>query len=72
MLTDSKKILQDAQKQGYAVGHFNTSDLEITKAITAAAKNKNAPVIIGCSEKAISYAGLEELAEIVKIEAKRI
>ena len=40
MLTDSKKILQDAQKQGYAVGHFNTSDLEITKAITAAAKIK--------------------------------
>ena len=29
-------------------------------------------MIIGCSEKAISYAGLEELAEIVKIEAKRI
>ncbi len=72
MLTDSKKILRDAQKQGYAVGHFNTSDLEITKAIVAAAKNKNAPVIIGASEKAISYAGLENLAEIVKIEAENV
>ncbi len=72
MLTDSKKILQDAQKQAYAVGHFNTSDLEITKAIVAAAKNKNAPVIVGTSEKAISYAGLEELAEIIKIEAENV
>ncbi len=72
MLTDSKKILQDAQKQGYAVGHFNTSDLEITKAIVAGAEKMKSPVIIGTSEKAISYAGLEGLAGIIKIEAENI
>lgn len=72
MLADSKKILSNAQKEGYAVGHFNTSDSEITKAIVAAAENMKASVIVGTSEKAISYAGLENLAEIVKIEAENV
>lgn len=72
MLTGSKELLEQAQNQGYAIGHFNTFDLEITKAIVAAANIKNSPVIIGTSEKAISYAGLEELAEIVKIEASKV
>jgi len=71
MLVDSKKILNNAQKNHYAVGHFNTSDLEITKAIIMAANKLNSPVIIGTSEKAISYAGLEELAGIVAAAAEK-
>lgn len=71
MLTTSKQLLLDAQKGGYAVGAFNTSDLEITKAIIAAAVKLNSPVIIQISEKAIAYAGLENLADIVKNEAKK-
>jgi len=72
MLTNSKKILLDAQRGGYAVGAFNTSDLEITKAIIAAAVRQKAPVIIQTSEKAIAFAGLENLADIVKNEASRV
>lgn len=71
MLTTSKKILQDAQRGHYAIGAFNTSDLEMTKAIIAAATKLNAPVIIQTSEKAIAYAGLENIADIIKNEAKR-
>lgn len=70
MLLDSKKILEKAQAEKYAVGHFNTSDLEITKGIINAAVRLNSPVIIGASEKAISYAGLEELVSIVKNAAE--
>ncbi len=71
MLTTSKQLFIKAQKGGYAVGAFNSSDLEITKAIIAAAEKLNAPVIIQISEKAIAYAGLENLADIVKNEAGR-
>ncbi len=70
MLTTSKQLFEKAQKGHYAVGAFNTSDLEITRAIIAAAVKLNAPAIIQISEKAIAYAGLENLADIVKNEAK--
>lgn len=72
MLTTSKQIILDAQKGKYAVGSFNTSDLEITKAIVAAAVKLQSPVIVEASEKAIAYAGLEELAAMVKEKAKKV
>jgi ketose-bisphosphate aldolase len=72
MLVTSKKLLLDAQKGAYAVGAFNTSDLEITKAIIAAAVRLKSPVIIQTSEKAIAFAGLENLACLVKNEAGKI
>lgn len=72
MLTTSKQLLLNAQHGGYAVGAFNTSDLEITKAIIAAAVRLKSPVIIQTSEKAIAFAGLENLADIVKNEASRV
>jgi len=72
MLTGSKQLLNNAQKSGYAIGHFNTSDLEITKAIVMAAAKLNSPVIVATSEKAISFAGLEQLADIIKNEAEQV
>jgi fructose-bisphosphate aldolase class II len=71
MLVTSKKMIDDAHKNGYAIGSFNTSDLEITKAIIKAAEKLNAPVMVETSEKAISYAGLEELSAIIKEAAKK-
>lgn len=71
MLTTSKKMILDAQRGGYAIGSFNTSDMEITKAIISAAVKLKAPVIVETSEKAIAYAGLEEISAIVKAEAKK-
>lgn len=71
MLIDSKQIISKAYNGHYAVGAFNTSDLEITKAIVAAAQHLAAPIIVQTSEKAIGYAGLEEIAAIIQIEAKK-
>jgi fructose-bisphosphate aldolase class II len=68
MLVNTKQMLIDARKKGYAVGAFNTSDLEITKAIVAAAVESKSPVILQTSEKAIDYAGLKQIAQIM-IEA---
>jgi len=70
VLVNPKQMILEAKKGGYAIGCFNTSDLEITKAIIAAAVAENAPVMISTSEKAIEYAGLEEISLIV-IEAAR-
>ncbi|MGB9720793.1 MAG: class II fructose-1,6-bisphosphate aldolase [bacterium] len=69
MLVNLNKILSEARKLHYAVGHFNTSNLEITQGIISAAEESNAPVIIGLSEKAIRYAGLPVIRDIVFILA---
>ncbi len=65
MLVNLSKILPRARRNGYAVGAFNTSNLEITQAIIGAAEVLKAPVIVATSEKAIRYAGIENIAEMV-------
>ncbi len=65
MISRSQEILQKAQKGGYAVGAFNTNNLEITQAIIEAAEELKAPVIIQTTPSAIEYAGLEEIYTIV-------
>lgn len=65
MLVNTKAMLRHARANGYAVGAFNTSDLEITKAVVAAAVEQRSPVILQTSEKAIDYAGLEQIAAIM-------
>lgn len=72
MLTTSKQMILEAQKGQYAIGCFNTSDLEMTKAIIATAEKTRSSVIVATSEKAIAYAGLETLVAIIKTEAQRI
>ena len=64
MITQTKKILQKAQKQGYAVGAFNINNMEIAQAIVEAAERERAPVILQTSEGAISYAGMDMLLAI--------
>lgn len=65
-------ILPGAKKKHYAVGAFNTSNLEITQAILAAAQELSAPVIIAVSEKAIQYAGLDQITAIIAGLARKI
>ena len=63
----TNKELQHAAKLGkYAVGAFNTSNVEITQAIIQAHEEFNAPVIIATSTSAIQYCGIEVLSSIVR------
>lgn len=71
MLVSSKELLLDAQQGGYAVGAFNTNNLEITHAIVRAAEAQRAPVLIQVSAGAIKYAGIEYLSEIVRTHARQ-
>lgn len=65
-LVSADQILKPAREQHYAIGAFNTSNLEITQAIFEAASEMKAPVIIATSESAIEYAGYVNLFNMVK------
>ncbi len=71
MLVNLNKILPKAQKGKYGVGAFNTSNIEITQAILQAAEVLNAPVIVATSEKAIRYAGIDNLSQLVITMAQK-
>ncbi len=67
----SKKMLADAQKGGYAIGAFNAENMEMVKAIIAAAEELRAPVMIQTTSSTIKYGTAETYAAIVASEAKR-
>lgn len=50
-IVSAEKFVQAARDNGYAVGGFNTNNLEWTQAILRAAEAKQAPVpnFYGCS-----------------------
>lgn len=62
--------LRHARENGYAIGAFNTNNLEVTKAICAAASKHNAPILIQTTPGAIEYAGLEQIFTIIENEIK--
>lgn len=56
-LVSMKEMLNNALKEGYAVGQFNINNLEWTQAILSAAEEEKSPVILGVSEGAARYMG---------------
>ena len=71
MLVTNKEIQVEAQKGKYAVGAFNTSNVEITQAIIEAHEELNAPVIIATSTSAIKYCGIDVLSSVVRTMAQK-
>lgn len=70
MLIHLREILKEAQNKNYALGAFNTSNLEITLGIINGAIAKKSPVIVQISEATIDYAGLKPITQIVQTIAK--
>ncbi|MBL7054033.1 class II fructose-bisphosphate aldolase [Patescibacteria group bacterium] len=70
MLVHIKQIIDNANKKGYAVGAFNTFNLEITNAIAVGANKVNGSIIIQVSETTLKYAGAKVIANIVRTIAK--
>ncbi|MFA9262687.1 MAG: ketose-bisphosphate aldolase [Undibacterium sp.] len=66
MLISAKKILTEAQENGYAVGAFNTVNLETTWAILQAAADQRSPVIVQMTEKTFQYGGGHAMYHLVK------
>ena len=67
MLVNAKEMLDKAYANGYAIGHFNTNNLEWTKAILKASEEKQTAIIVAASEGAIKYmGGFRVVADLVK------
>lgn len=71
MIISSQILLRKAQQNHYAVGAFNTSDLEITRGIILAAEKMNAPIILQTSEGEILHAGKEVFFDAMKKMAEK-
>lgn len=66
MAKSLKQCLEEAQGKKVAIGHFNISDIVALKAIFEAARELNAPVIIGVSEGEREFIGIQTAAALVK------
>lgn len=70
MLTSLRNLLEHAARNHYALGAFNTVNLEMTLGIIRAAVDTQAPVVITVTETTIEYAGLKPITHIVETIAK--
>ena len=70
-LVTSKELLEDAQKNGYAVGAFNVENMEMIMAVLAAAEEKKSPVIMQTTPGTIKYAGLDFYLANVRAAGER-
>lgn len=61
-----QEIIKDAEKKGLAIGHFNISDIGTLKAVAEAARELNAPVIIGTSEGEREFIDVHEAVALIK------
>jgi len=60
-------LMFQARKGGYAVGAFNTNNLEITQAIFKAASEEKSPIILAVSPSAMKYAGARNIVAMARI-----
>ncbi len=66
----SETMLKNAQKGRYAIGAFNTENMEMVKAVIQAAEELRAPVMIQTTPSTISYGALKTFVALVKAEAQ--
>lgn len=62
---ETKKILTKAQSSGVALGAFNAGNLELVKAVAAAAQSKNSSVILEVSSGEVQHFGMENFLAVV-------
>jgi fructose-bisphosphate aldolase class II len=71
LLVTLNEVLYEAKEKKYAVGLFNTINLEMAKGVISAAEDLKSPVIIGTAEILLPYASLEELSYFLIPMAKK-
>jgi fructose-bisphosphate aldolase class II len=58
-------ILEQAQGERTAIGHFNVADLVFLKAVMGAARDLNVAVLVGASEGEREFIGTRQLGALV-------
>ncbi|MDD3840754.1 MAG: class II fructose-1,6-bisphosphate aldolase [Clostridia bacterium] len=71
MLVSGAQLLKHADENNYAVGAFNTNNMEIVQAIIEAAEEERSPVILQASQGALKYAGIDYIMAMVKVAAEK-
>ncbi len=61
-----REVLADADARHVAVGHFNISDLGALKAIFAAGRELQLPLLIGVSEGEREFIGVKQAAALIR------
>lgn len=61
-----REVLEDAERHHVAVGHFNISDLITLRAVSEAARELGAPVLVGVSESEREFMGVCQVAALVR------
>ena len=61
-----REVLNEAQSNEVAVGHFNISDLVLLKAVFASAQEMKVTVIVGASEGERAFLGVSQIAALVR------
>lgn len=71
-LVTLKEVLEDAQKNKYAVGMFDVHNLEMVRAVIEAAEQEQSPVIMALAEVHVKNTrDIEEIANIMVHAAKK-
>ena len=66
----SERMLLDAKEGNYAIGAFNVENMEMVKAVIAAAEELKAPIMLQTTSSTVKYGGLKTYHALVKAEAE--
>src|SRR5262249_3411821 len=61
-----RDALEQSQKNGVAIGHFNVADWVLLKAVLAAGQELKVPVVVGASEGEREFFGVRQIAALVR------
>ncbi len=70
MIVNLNYVLEDAKKNGYGVGLFNTTDTDMLQAAIEAAEENRSPIIIGTAEVLLPYGEFRLIAPSIVSMAK--
>jgi fructose-bisphosphate aldolase class II len=66
------KMYEKANREYYAIGQFNFSNLEFLQAAVEAAEEMKSPVIVALSAGAIKYGGIKNLVALTRTMAEQV
>lgn len=70
-ITSTKKILNDAKKNKYAVPAFNIHNLETMQAVVDGAYRMKSPLILATTPGTVNYAGMDYIVAMANVAAKK-
>lgn len=69
---DLRSVLEQSQKNGVAVGHFNIGDFVFLKAVFESARELKVPVVVGASEGELKFIGVHQIGVLVRSSREEV